>query len=232
MKRTILKVIAMAATALAGAVVWAITPATTLPTFKAACDVVKLAASDASKAARKLWADLAASYAIRVAPWSAAFQSAIQRNQAFGVPGEIAFDGPRRVRPGVLKGTAANIVVGRFFTIDPADGFYLPGGDAGIPGGVLIHPKHYASFGTQAGGALAPTLTLAANTAAEFMTMGEIVVALSTACTIGDGVFYDDVTGILGAGVAGIGQTQIAGAQVVRYSNVAPGLAVISLTGA
>lgn len=160
------------------------------------------------------------------------FQQTVNTNQGFGVIGELLLDGPLRAQPGILKGTAANIVIGRAFTRDPADGKFQPGGDAGVFGGILANPKTYANNGTSAGGSLAPTLTLIAGTVGEFVTMGYIVVTLSNAANVGDGVWYDDVTGALGAGVASTGQTQIAGAQVVRYANAAPGLAVISLTGA
>lgn len=209
-------------------VVLAIVPATTVPNLKAARAVVLQAAVDTGVFFRQV----VASYAIRVAPWSQAFQSAIASNLGFGVVGEIIFDGPSRVQPGVVKGTAANIVVGRAFTRDPADGQFSPGGGGLVFGGILCNPKALASYGTSAGGPLAPTLTVPAGTVCEFMTMGYLCVALSTAAVVGGGVFYDDVTGVLGSGVAGVGQTQIAGAAVVRYANAAAGLAVISLTGA
>lgn len=157
------------------------------------------------------------------------FQASVALNQGFGVVGEVVFEGPLRATPGVLKGTAANIVVGRAFTIDTADGQYSPGG-TGVYGGILAQPKALQSIGTSAGGPLAPTLTVPAGTVGEFVTMGEICVALDNAATIGDGVFFTNATGVLSAGTASTGQTQIAGAKVVRYSNVAAGLAVISLT--
>ena len=68
------------------------------------------------------------------------FQSTIAANQGFGVVGESVFSGPRRAQPGVVKGTAANIVVGRAFTIDAADGQFQPGG-TGAYGGILCNPK-------------------------------------------------------------------------------------------
>lgn len=214
------------------ALVWAIVPATTVPTFAAAQGVAAQAVADLYASTKRLCAGLFASYAVRVAPWSAAFQSAIASQLGFGVIGEYALDGATRAQPGVLKGTAANIVIGRWFTIDPADGAFTPGGDAGVPGGILANPKGYSSPGTTAGGALAPTLTLLAGTVGEFVTSTPgIVVSLSTAAAVGAGVFYDDVTGVLGAGVAGAGQTQIVGAAVVRYANAAPGLAIVSLNG-
>lgn len=158
------------------------------------------------------------------------FPSTISSSLAFGVPGEILLDGPLRAQPGVLKGTAANIVVGRAFTIDTSDGQFSPGG-TGIFGGILANPKEYVSFGAAAG-ATAPTMTLAVGTVGDFVTSTPgICLALTTACTIGQGVYFINADGTLGAGTAGAGQTQIAGAQIVRYSNAAAGLAMVSLTG-
>lgn len=232
MKSSIFKrmgaVMASALLAAGALVVLAVTPGTVVPNYKAAQGVVLQAVADTAVFFRQV----IASYAIRVAPWSAAFQSAIVGNMGFGIPGELMFDGPTRAQPGVVKGTAANIVMGRAFCIDPADGQFFPGGDALVFGGIMCNPKAMASLGTSAGGPFAPTMVIPAGTVAEFMTMGYICVALSTAAVVGAGVFYDDVTGVLGGGVAGAGQTQIAGAQIVRYANAAPGLAVISLTGA
>jgi hypothetical protein len=158
------------------------------------------------------------------------FQTSIALAQAFGVVGESVFDGPRRAQPGVVKGTAANIVVGRFFTQDVADGQFQPGG-TGALGGILCNPKGLQSVGTSANGPLAPTLVVPAGTVCEFATMDEIVVQMSNACNPGDAVYFVQADGTLGAGTAGAGQTQIPGARVERYSNAAAGLAVVSLTG-
>jgi hypothetical protein len=205
--------------------VFVVIPATQVPNFAAAKGVATLAMRDV----RVFFAGLWASYEMRASGRAYAFQSAVALNQGFGVVGEIIFQGPLRAQPGVVKGTAANIVVGRAFTIDTADGQFSPGG-TGVYGGILANPKAYASLGTLAGGPLAPTLVVPAGTACEFVTMGIMVVVLANAATIGDGVFFTNTTGVLSAGTAGAGQTQIAGAEVVRYSNAAPGLAVISLT--
>jgi hypothetical protein len=161
-------------------------------------------------------------------------QSTVALNQGFGVVGEIQFEGPTRAQPGVTKvgtATAADIVVGRAFTIDAADGLFQPGG-TGVFGGILANPKGLASVGTQAGGPLAPTLTVPAGTVGEFLTMGEILVALPAAAAIGALIYFTNATGVLGVGTAGAGQTQIVGAVVKRYANAAAGLAVVSFTGA
>lgn len=128
-------------------------------------------------------------------------QSTVALNQGFGVVGEILFDGPTRAQPGVTKvgsATAADLVVGRAFTIDPADGLFQPGG-LFVFGGILANPKGLASIGTVAGGPLAPTLVIAAGTIGEFVTMGELCVTLANAAPIGAGVVYANTTGILSA---------------------------------
>ena len=162
-----------------------------------------------------------------------ALQSTVALNQGFGVVGEIQFEGPTRAQPGVMKtgtATAADLVVGRAFTIDAADGQFQPGG-TGVFGGILSNPKGLQSVGTTAGGPLAPTLVVPAGTVGEFLTMGEILVALPAAAPIGSLIYFTNATGILGVGTAAGGQTQIPGAVVKRYANTAAGLAVVSFTG-
>lgn len=126
------------------------------------------------------------------------FQTNVATLLAFGVVGELLYDGPTRAKPGVLKGTAANIVVGRYFTLDASDGQYAPGG-TGRDGGILINPKALQSIGTSAGGPLAPTLTVPAGTVGDLADMGQIVVALGNACSIGDKVQYSQTDGTLKA---------------------------------
>jgi hypothetical protein len=174
------------------------------------------------------------------------FQTSVAFDQGFGVVGEIVFDGPRRATPGIVKGTAANIVVGRAFTIDAADGQYSPGG-TGAFGGILSNPKGYSSFGTAAGGSLAPTLTLLAGTVGEFVTMGEILVADSTSANIGDKVMFSQSTGeitslpslvsVTGAistttltvSAVATGSAPLAVGQIISGANVVPGTRITAL---
>lgn len=174
------------------------------------------------------------------------FQSSVALNQGFGVVGEIVFEGPLRATPGVVKGTAANIVVGRAFTIDPADGQYTPGG-AFTFGGILANPKALQSIGTSANGPLAPTLTVPAGTVADFVNMGLINVALLNACNIGDKVTYATADGQLSAlapttSVTGSistttltvtavasGSAPLAVGQVISGANVTPGTVITAL---
>lgn len=127
------------------------------------------------------------------------FQSTVALKQGFGVPGEIILEGPLRATPGVIKGADPTLnVVGRAFTIDPADGQYVAGG-TGVYGGILANPKALSSVGTSAGGPLAPTLTVPNGTIGEFVTMGEIVVSAANAVAIGDKAMFAQATGIISA---------------------------------
>lgn len=157
------------------------------------------------------------------------FQTSVKRALGFGVVGELAFEGPLRAQPGVIKSAdAANNVVGRAFTIDPADGTYVAGG-SGAFGGILANPKEYPSLGTQAGGPLAPTLTVPNGTIGDFVSMGELVVTLDgTAGEIGAPVYYVTATGVLTLNATGT--TAIPNAKLVRYEHSGAGLAVIRLT--
>lgn len=176
------------------------------------------------------------------------FQASVALNQGFGVVGEIVFEGPLRATPGVLKGTAANIAVGRAFTIDPADGQYQPGvlGAANF-GGILANPKELQSIGTSANGPLAPTLLVPAGTVGEFVNMGLMVVALLNAANIGDKVTYATADGQLSAlpqttsftgsiatttltvTAVAAGSAPIAVGQVISGPNVVPGTVITAL---
>jgi hypothetical protein len=132
------------------------------------------------------------------------FQTSVRYDYAFGVPGEIKFDGPSRVQPGFINSASAayNIVGATIFTQPVAGGAVVAGGAIG-PGsgnvffGLLVNPKLYASFGTTSGGPLDPTLTLPNNVEAEFMLTGYVVVSVPAACHIGDLLTYNLVTGAL-----------------------------------
>lgn len=113
------------------------------------------------------------------------FQSAVNFDSGYGIPGEFAFDGPKRAEPGILRSAdAANNIFGRFFSLDAATpGVWRAGnvGDTGERFGVLVSPKEHASFGTAAGGPLAPTLALPNEANASIATMGQIIVRSSVA---------------------------------------------------
>jgi hypothetical protein len=157
-----------------------------------------------------------------------ALQTSVAFDQGMGKVGTFFDQSIKRTQTGIVKGTAANIVVGRAFTIDTSDGKFSPGG-TGAFGGILLDSG--IALRGDSTGTLAPSLTVPAGEVCEFATMGRVIVQLTNAATIESGVYFVNADGTLGAGTATTGQTQIANAKVKFFTNAAAGLAVISLTG-
>jgi hypothetical protein len=125
-----------------------------------------------------------------------AFQTVINYDFGFGIPGEIVRDGPLRSHPGLLStSSAANNVFGRAFTQAAAGGAVAAGG-TGVFFGILANPKQHASFGGT-GGPLSPSFALPNNVVADFVTFGIIVAQLTTAATIGEQVQMSNTDGSL-----------------------------------
>lgn len=159
------------------------------------------------------------------------FQSTVATTQGFGVPGEIFTSSPTRAKSYILNSGAVPNTVGYAYTLT-SEGVAQCGDAAEAGGefaGILINPKGYALQGAAAG-SLAPTLVVPEDSQGELLTMGEIIVYLTTAANIGDAVYFVNATGALGAGTAGAGQTQIPNAKVSRYTLAGAGLATIELT--
>ena len=185
------------------------------------------------------------------------FQSTVRANQASGVPGEIAFDGPKRALPAILNSADAayNIIGATAFTYSTevaATGGGVPlarvvAGGLGVFAGILANPKVYASGGTNAGGTLAPTMTLPNGTEAELVQMGEMWVTVPGAANVGDPVQYNTTTGVLStvpktvSGTGSItttvltvsavdaGSGKFAVDQVLVGPNIVPGTRIVSL---
>ncbi|WVR18066.1 virion structural protein [Burkholderia phage Bm1] len=129
------------------------------------------------------------------------FQQAVGYQFNRGLPGEIINDGPTRVAPFIAKLVAAGSLlrVGRAFTY--VSGYTAPAtgamadvqkatvGGAGAFAGILVRPKEYALYGTQAGGPLAPSYDVLPESGINLMDMGIIVVEVDniTAAGITDG---------------------------------------------
>jgi hypothetical protein len=137
---------------------------------------------------------------------TAQFQTTVNINNALGVVGELAFDGPRRATPYNLVSTPVANVIGNAFTIVSGDnpdttlgstnaGTATAGG-TGAFAGILVSPKEYASLGG-ATGPLSPTITLNDNTIGQLLSMGEVFVYLPGPAKTGDLVTYDPLTGNL-----------------------------------
>ncbi len=160
---------------------------------------------------------------------TSAFQGDVSLKQGFGVIGEVFSDSPIRSAPLTLD-TGGDNYIGRAYT-SGTEGFAAMGG-TDVFAGYLIDPKLYASFGV-AGNTLAPTLILADGTVGSFLTMGEIIVKLTTTANVGDVIVYTTADGTLqaiapGAGLPGGSKPGYA--TVSRFTVGSNDLAVIMVT--
>jgi hypothetical protein len=100
--------------------------------------------------------------------------------------------------------------------------------------GLMANPKEATLWGTTSG-TLAPTLVIPDQSQADFLTMGDIVVKVTTACNIGDYLAYNVSTGALSTYAPGAsvpsGCLQVPNAVVYRYPITGSGgLTVARLT--
>ena len=164
-----------------------------------------------------------------------AVQTQVRQFQTTAIVGDIVLMGPVRAQPGILKTTdPTNNVIGRAMThVAGEDGHFVVGG-TGAFAGFLANSKEYASYGTSAGGPLAPTMTLANNTTVEGVTFTSgILLALTNAAAIGNRIEFSQTDGTLQAnttGTATSGYTLIPNSKVVRFNTTAAGNAIVELT--
>ena len=102
-----------------------------------------------------------------------------------------------------------NATIGRAFTLD-ADGSSAVMGGTGAFLGIFVNPHNQAVYN-----GLTPTLSVPDGVSGTMAKSGYIFVALANSANVGDGVFFTNATGVLSAGTASSGQTQIKGCQVV-----------------
>lgn len=168
-----------------------------------------------------------------------AFQNTVNIEMGFGVVGDVHLDSPRRTESLVVNSEGAQQnLVGRAYTKDASTNIAKVGGEVAsgrVFAGILVNSNAYAATGL-AGDPLAPSLALADNAQGDFLTMGDVVVQVSTACKVGDLVAYDTTTGALSTvavgGTAESGKALIPNATVYRFPVTAStgGLTVIRLT--
>lgn len=164
------------------------------------------------------------------------FQSTVRYDTGSGIPGEFAFDGPRRSEPGILQAAGT---IGTMVSEDPAaPGFWSPGLITNSKRfGLLTSPKQFASYGTQAGGPLAASMVIPAGAEAEITSMGQVWVTTATATSKpGDLVYMLNATGAVLTGAVGAAapatSTLIVGATVApKPGSAAPSLIVVTLNG-
>ena len=167
-----------------------------------------------------------------------AFQTTVNIQQGFGVPGDIHLESPHRVEALTVNSTSPN-VYGYAYTKDASTNVAKVGGAiaAGtVFAGLLVNSNEATHYGTSAG-TLEPNLNLPNNHVGMFATMGDIVVQVSTACKVGDLLVYDTTTGALSTiapgGTAGTGKAIVPNAIIYRYPVTAAtggGLTVARLT--
>lgn len=135
----------------------------------------------------------------------ATFQSVVNVQNAFGVPGALYDDGPVRCAPYELvsDNQGYNVIGATAFTVVTPDtgsnraSSVAKAGGTGAFAGILMNSKVYATSGPSTG-ALDPTLTVNNHTIAELLTMGDIIVSLPAPANVGDLFCYDQTTGKLG----------------------------------
>lgn len=133
-------------------------------------------------------------------------QGSVAINMAFGVIGEIFLGGPTRAQPIIIDSdgvTNGPNRVGRVFTlVAGSDGHAIVGG-SGALAGILANPKVYPGLGVS-GDPLGASLDLPqyAKGEAVYDTTG-IIVALGAAANVGDEVYYDTTSGVIGSQAAG-----------------------------
>jgi len=154
------------------------------------------------------------------------FQTQVRTGMAGGIVGELYNNEPTRVKTMTIDSDGTANTIGNAYTYS-SDTVAAVGGTNAFAG-ILINPKAQSAAGLDA------TLAVADGASGELLTMGTIVVNVTVfeSGDIGDGVFYVNATGALGAGTATTGQTQIANAVISHKSISGTGLAVITLTGA
>jgi hypothetical protein len=162
------------------------------------------------------------------------FQQTVQFQQASGVPGEKAYDGPSRVFPWTLVSTPNPNVIGATAYTEVSEGVATAGGTGPFVG-ILVDPKAYALLGTAViNGALFPSMVLPDEAVGELATMGIFYATLLTAAAIGDYVMYNETTGALSstppATAPGTGFALVPNAKVILRASAASGTAIIQLT--
>lgn len=130
-------------------------------------------------------------------------QSTVYSTTGRGLPGELAFDTPLRANAGTIDpaATAANCMIGRYYTKSRTTGLYRPGGDTAtdttlIFGGIAGSPKSSIAYGVL-NDPLAPSLALQPGDTTDFFEMATPWISVNAPAVIGDVVAYDIVTGVM-----------------------------------
>lgn len=138
-----------------------------------------------------------------------AFQNTVNFDNAYGLPGEFAYTGPRRAEPGFTdSATPANNVFGRVFSeLSTKPGYWRAGNPDNVTSNIrfaiMVNPKEHVAYGTTAGGTLAPTMVLPNGVISTFMTEGDVWALSTTAALTGQEVIFAQATGIISTQATG-----------------------------
>ena len=129
------------------------------------------------------------------------FQQTVNVLTNLGVIGDVLLDEPHRAQPVTLDNNGG--ALGNAFTKSNTTGIATQGGaitnGSTVFAGIAVNPKVEPLFGSSATNPLNPNLTLEPNSQAIMLTLGSVVVQLTTTFNIGDLVQYNTTTGALGA---------------------------------
>lgn len=144
------------------------------------------------------------------------FQSAVNKFNALGVVGELAFTGPTRVEAYNLYSNTVPQLIGNAFTKTTGASPNPSGaagnaqtaqcGGTGVFAGILLSPKESALFGTT-GAPLGATLAVPNYQFGSILEMGQVFVNLPGPANVGDLVTYDPLTGNLNSISPSLGLT-------------------------
>lgn len=154
-------------------------------------------------------------------------QTAVNKYQVIGVPGEFADDSPTRVTPfACLANSTAQPTVGYVFTQGTADNEAKVGG-SGAYLGVLVEPKQYANYNN-----LNASLEVKPGTNGEICSMGHIFVKSATEFKPGYLAEYEPATGAISAiedTLSTATAVQIPAARFIKVSGGANGVGILEL---
>ena len=167
-----------------------------------------------------------------------AFQQKVNIEQGFGVAGDIHLHAPFRSEALIVSSGGKANVIGFAYTKNASTNVAAVGGSittGTVFAGLMVNSKAQTTYGTAAG-TLEPTLNVPNGQVADFCTMGDVVVNVTTACKVGDLLAYDTTTGELSTvavgASAGSGKALVPNAVIYRYPVTASGggLTVARLT--
>lgn len=150
-------------------------------------------------------------------------QKKVNVKLAFGVHGDLYdADSPRRIDPKIVAGGA----IGLFYTIDPADPQKVVLGGEGVLAGVAVNTKEYITNG------LVPSLAFRAGDTAQIMSMGRVVLKVTTPVTVGMAAYYNITTGEITADAPAtqvVGSVEIPNSMFIETNALENELAVLQL---